>query len=132
MESGRAGKRRTRWQDPESGCGTWFFDPGSTRIPGGSESVQTAQQLAAEALRDVALSISGEPVLVSGHKHVNALLMCALLKDPLTRFRSHIVEETLPPPFLPTPSSGYMVGSVRAMVVGSSSANECNRRSAAL
>jgi probable phosphoglycerate mutase len=82
--------------DEESGYAKWLSDPGSIAIPGGSETVQAAQQRAAQALRNVALSFCDESVLVIGHKHINALLMCALLKEPLTRFRSHIVEDTLP------------------------------------
>ena len=82
--------------DPDSGYAKGLSDPGCIGIPGGSESVLTAQQRAAEALRDVALSFHGESVLIVGHKHVNALLICALLKEPLARFGSHIVEDALP------------------------------------
>src|SRR5271157_5969359 len=82
--------------DPESGYANWLSDPGCVGIPGGSESVLMAQQRAAEALRDAALSFRGESVLIVGHKHINALLMCALLKEPLARFGSHIVEDALP------------------------------------
>jgi broad specificity phosphatase PhoE len=55
-----------------------------------------AQQRAAEALPDAAVSFRGEPVLIIGHKHINALLMCALLEEPPARFRSHIVEDAVP------------------------------------
>lgn len=65
-------------------------------IPGGSESVLTAQQRVGDAVRDAALSFRGESILIIGHKHINALLMCALLREPLTRFGSHIVEDALP------------------------------------
>jgi len=82
--------------DQNSGFANWLSDPGCLAIPGASETVQAAQQRAAQALRDAALSFCGESVLVIGHKHINALLMCALLKEPLTRFRSHIVEDRLP------------------------------------
>jgi hypothetical protein len=34
--------------------------------------------------------------IIIGHKHINALFLCALLKEPLTNFRTHIVEDTLP------------------------------------
>jgi broad specificity phosphatase PhoE len=81
---------------PDSGYAKWLSDPGCIPIPGGSESVQAAQQRAAEAIRDAALSFRGESVLVIGHKHINALLMCALLNEPLTTFGSHLVEDTLP------------------------------------
>jgi len=55
-----------------------------------------AQQRAAEALPDAAVSFRGEPVLIIGHKHINALLLCALSKEPLTSFGSHIIEDALP------------------------------------
>jgi hypothetical protein len=64
-------------------------------IPGGSDSVP-AQQRAAEAGRDAAISFRGESVPIVGHKHINALLIFALLKEPLARFGSHIVEDALP------------------------------------
>ena len=86
---------RTLW-DPDSGYAKWLADPGCIGIPGGSESVLTAQKRVGEALRDVALSFRGESILIIGHKHINALLMCALLKEPLARFGSHIVEDALP------------------------------------
>jgi Histidine phosphatase superfamily (branch 1) len=66
------------------------------KLPGSSETVQAAQHRAAEAIRDAALSFRGESLLIVGHKHINALLMCALLKEPLTGFASHIVEDALP------------------------------------
>ena len=82
--------------DPDSGYANWLSDPGCVGIPGGSESVRAAQQRVAEAVRDAALSFRGESVLIVGHKHIDALLMCALLKEPLARFGSHIVEDALP------------------------------------
>jgi broad specificity phosphatase PhoE len=82
--------------DQNSGYAKWRSDPGCIAIPNSGETVQAAQRRAADAVRDAALSFSGESLLIVGHKHINALLMCALLKEPLTRFESHIVEDTLP------------------------------------
>lgn len=82
--------------DQNSGYAKWLSDPGCIPIRGSSETVQAAQRRAEEAIRDAALSFSGESLLIIGHKHINALLMCALLKEPLTSFASHIVEATLP------------------------------------
>jgi phosphoserine phosphatase len=82
--------------DQKSGYAKWLSDPGCTPIPGSSETVQAAQRRAEEAIRDAALSFSGESLLIIGHKHINALFLCALLKEPLARFASHIVEDTLP------------------------------------
>ena len=86
------------------------YDCYSIRIPGTRIGYRTqdaleyravakasaAQQRVAEAVRDAALSFGGESVLIIGHKHINDLLMCALLKEPLARFGSHIVEDALP------------------------------------
>jgi broad specificity phosphatase PhoE len=82
--------------DHNSGYAQWLKDPGSIAIPGGSESVQAAQQRAVEAVRDVALSFCGEPVLMVAHKHINAVLICGLLGRPFTNFTTYIVEDTLP------------------------------------
>jgi len=80
----------------DSAYAQWLADPGSVAIPGAGETVKAAQERAVGAVRNAAFSLRGEPVLIVGHKHINALLMCALLKEPLERFRSHIVEDTLP------------------------------------
>jgi len=82
--------------DQSSGYAKWLSDPGVIAIPGGSESVQTAQHRAAAAIRDAALAFPGESLLIIGHKHINALFLCALLKEPLTSFGTHVVEDTLP------------------------------------
>ena len=58
--------------------------------------MEAGQQRAADAVREAAFSSGEGSILMVGHKHINALLMCALLKQPLTMFVSHIVEDTLP------------------------------------
>lgn len=82
--------------DQKSGFAQWLSDPGSIAIPGGSETVQAAQQRASAAVRNLASIFCDEIVLVIAHKHLNALLTCALLKKPLTSFQAYIVEDTLP------------------------------------
>ena len=54
------------------------------------------QQRVTAAVRSAALSFRGESILIVGHKHINALRMCALSKEPLTKFGSHFVEDALP------------------------------------
>jgi broad specificity phosphatase PhoE len=83
-------------RDSASGYATWLSDPGSIEIPGGSETVLAAQQRVVDAVLDAATSFRGQTILIVGHKHINALLMCALLGEPLTSFRTQIVENTLP------------------------------------
>ena len=62
----------------------------------GKATVYAAQWRASEAIRHAALAFPGESLLVIGHKHINALLMCALLNERLVRFAAHIREDTLP------------------------------------
>ena len=97
----------------DSGYAKWLADPGCIGIPGGSESVLTAQQRAGEAIRDAALSFRGESILIIGHKHINALLMCWLLKEPLTKFGSHIIEDALPHQLAPEAVEGLCSGGER-------------------
>ncbi len=99
--------------DPHSRYANWLSDPGCIAIPGGSESVLQAQQRAGEAIRDAALSFRAEPILIIGHQHINALLMCALLKEPLTRFGSHIIEDALPHLLAPDVIEGLCSGAER-------------------
>jgi broad specificity phosphatase PhoE len=82
--------------DQNSGYAKWLSDPGCIAIPGSSETVQAAQHRAVEGIRDAVSSFRGESLLMIAHKHINALLICALLEEPLTSFRTHIVEDTLP------------------------------------
>jgi len=82
--------------DPSSGYCSWMEDPASAAIPDSGESVTSAQQRISEAIRDVALSFRGETVLVVGHKHINAILMCALMGVPVRSFRTMIIEDTEP------------------------------------
>jgi broad specificity phosphatase PhoE len=71
-------------------------DPSAVLIPGSSETVLTAQQRIMEGLREISSTYGGKTVLLVGHKHILAILSCALKKCPLTQFRKEIVESTLP------------------------------------
>lgn len=115
LDHGRWEGRKTQelLLDPDSGYANWLSDPGCVGIPGGSESVPAAQQRVAEAVREAGLSFRGEPVLMIGHKHINALLMCALLKEPLARFGSHIIEDALPHLLAPEIVEGLCSGGER-------------------
>ena len=79
-----------------SGYAQWLSNPETVAIPGGSETVYAAQCRASEAIRHAALTFPGESLLVIGHKHINALLVCALLNERLVRFAAQILEDTLP------------------------------------
>jgi broad specificity phosphatase PhoE len=71
-------------------------DPGAAPIPGSSETALQAQQRILDGLREIISTYSGKTVLLVAHKHILAILSCALKKGPLTQFRKEIVESTLP------------------------------------
>jgi broad specificity phosphatase PhoE len=74
----------------------WMRGPESTPIPGSVESATVAQQRAIEALRQVLGASSGEAVLVVAHKHVLALVMCALNGLPLSAFGDTVRDDFTP------------------------------------
>jgi broad specificity phosphatase PhoE/HEAT repeat protein len=74
----------------------WLADPANCLIPGSSESAMVAQQRAIEGLRTVRAAGAGETSLVVAHKHVLALLTCALDGLPLSSFRDVIRNDATP------------------------------------
>jgi broad specificity phosphatase PhoE len=81
---------------PNSPYERWMVDPSAVLIPGSSETAFTAQQRILEGLREIFSTYSGKTVLLVSHKHILAILSCALKKCPLTQFSKEIVEPTLP------------------------------------
>ena len=81
---------------PNSLYERWMKDPGAVLIPGNSETAFTAQQRILEGLRNISSTYRGKTVLLVGHKHILALLSCALKKYPLSQFKNEIIESTLP------------------------------------
>jgi broad specificity phosphatase PhoE len=76
--------------------GRWMADPGAVDIPGSSETALMAQQRILEGIREIAFMYSGRTVLLVAHKHLLAILCCALKGLPLTHLQQEIVESTLP------------------------------------
>ena len=74
----------------------WMADPGAALIPGSSETALTAQQRILDGVREICSTYDGKTILLVSHKHILAILNCALKKCPLTQFRNEIVESTLP------------------------------------
>lgn len=74
----------------------WLRNPGAWDIPGGAESALAAQQRAVEGLRTIWSTSQGEKVLVVAHKHLLALVMCALEVQPLSSFTAMIREDAQP------------------------------------
>ena len=81
---------------PNSLYERWMKDPGAVLIPGSSETAFAVQQRILEGLRNISSTYRGKTVLLVGHKHILALLSCALKKYPLSQFKNEIIESTLP------------------------------------
>lgn len=81
--------------DPSSDYGQWLEDPTSIHIPGGSESLAGAQRRIVGAIRDAALKYDGA-ILVVTHKHIRAILQCAL-RDIDLRYFGDQIEESVEP-----------------------------------
>jgi broad specificity phosphatase PhoE len=81
---------------PNSPYKRWMEDPGAAPIPGSSETALEAQQRILEGLSEISSTYGGKTVLLVAHKHILAILSCALKKCPLTQFKKEIVESTLP------------------------------------
>jgi len=81
---------------PNSPFERWMADPIAVFIPGSSETALTAQQRILEGIREITSTCGGKTILLVSHKHILAILSCALKKCPLTQFKNEIVESTLP------------------------------------
>jgi broad specificity phosphatase PhoE len=81
---------------PDSLYERWMKDPGAVLIPGSSETAFTAQQRILEGVRNISSTYEGKTVLLVGHKHLLAILSCALKKYPLSQFRNEIIGSKLP------------------------------------
>lgn len=94
----------SRWEqllaDTRSGLQQWIADPGSVPIPHGSESVTSAQQRVVDSVKSIASAYRGETVLIVSHKHILALLQCAVQKTPLSHF-ARLIDDAIAPRRLP-------------------------------
>lgn len=82
--------------DPNCTYKLWLSDPRSVDIPGGSEDIDTALSRIVDAIKTIASDNTDENVLVVTHKHIRALLQCALLNIDLKNFKYHIKESIEP------------------------------------
>lgn len=82
--------------DPRLHYADWVKNPESVRIPEGSETVTYAQRRIIDSIRDFAELYRNEIILFLTHKHISALLMCALYGAPLTKFGEMVNESTCP------------------------------------
>ena len=81
--------------DPSSEYEHWLRNPLSIRIPNGTESVILAQSRMIGAIRDIVRKYDNT-ILILTHKHIKAILQCALLGIPLIHFRTQIDENIEP------------------------------------
>jgi len=82
--------------DPSSHFLQWLQNPGETPIPEGRETAESAQRRIVEGIRTIARAYPDEAVLVISHKHMIALLICALQRHSLSAFQQVIDESTEP------------------------------------
>ncbi len=87
--------------DPQYRYNDWLKNPTLIDIPDSSESITSAQQRIVEAVTNIALRYKGEKLLIITHKHIKAILMCALRKIGLEHFQNQI-EETIAPQKIPS------------------------------
>jgi len=74
----------------------WLSDPSTVLVPGSNESATSAQQRIVEATRTIARSHRGETVLLISHKHILAMLQCAVQQKPLSCFSSLVDDDVVP------------------------------------
>ncbi len=84
----------------ESRYKQWLEDPTAVPIPGGSETVQMAQSRVFVTLRGLVQRYSNERILIVTHKHIRAILQCALKGLALSSFGSQI-DDSLEPLEIP-------------------------------
>jgi probable phosphoglycerate mutase len=75
---------------------SWYEDPEGTDVPGARETVDMAQQRVIEALRGIALEHPGETLLIVTHKHIRAIALCWLFREPLNAFAQFVDDSLLP------------------------------------
>lgn len=93
--------------DCASGFAGWLDDPTSVKIPDGTESVTVAQQRILQGMCQIAKTSGKDCVLVLTHKHICALLMCALHSVSLNRFRQ-MIDDSVVPRMLPQKIVSYL------------------------
>ena len=76
----------------------WLEDPASVPIPGGSETIWEARNRVLSAVTDMIFAYQSEVLLLVMHKHIRAVLRCALQDLPFSQFREQITEEIGPSP----------------------------------
>ena len=79
----------------------WMEDPGSVEVPGGAELVTHAQERILTAVHDLSMSHSHQTLLLVSHKHILALLLCALNHLPLKKFKE-LINNSIEPYLLPS------------------------------
>lgn len=82
--------------DPGAGYAEWLRDPGSVPIPGSREDAATAQKRIVKTIQGALRQFPGETLLIVTHKHIMALLMCAVEGVSMNQFSAMIREDTDP------------------------------------
>lgn len=88
------------YSEPSSGFLRWMQDPENSPIPRSLEAATLAQRRIVAGIRHIACAHEEKAVLVVSHKHLIALLMCALEGRPLSSFQC-LVDESVEPRKIP-------------------------------
>ncbi|MCG6965977.1 MAG: histidine phosphatase family protein [Chromatiaceae bacterium] len=78
-----------------SGYAGWLVDASRVAVPGG-EAIDEAQKRVANAFVDIVVNGGLGPVLIVTHKHIRALLLCALQGLDLSAFGAQIIDSQAP------------------------------------
>lgn len=77
---------------PNSSYAEWLRNPSTVDIPGTSEPIALARERVLGCVKDCVSRHSAETILIVTHKHIRALLYCALQGLDLSKFSSQIEE----------------------------------------
>lgn len=82
--------------DPKQTFQKWLDNPTLYDIPGSLETIHSAQERIVNALQEIITQYHDCTILIVTHKHIRALLRCALYRLPLTHFQHKIDSLRLP------------------------------------
>jgi len=83
-------------ENANSNYTNWIENPLSVQIFGSNESISSAQQRIIESIKVIYNTYKNEKVLIITHKHIRALLLCALKGLTFDHFKEFISDDTLP------------------------------------
>jgi broad specificity phosphatase PhoE len=86
----------TMLKDPSCDYCKWLQDPTEVPLQKSGETINKAQQRVNETIQSISKAYPKERILIIMHKHIRAILSCALWGISLSNFKDQI-EETISP-----------------------------------